>query len=230
MLLRNALWRSSMLIDQIDESMQLGKKYLNAKNAKSYLDDLSYQEGIILSEVDKYTYITKSRDALSKVCSLDRAGVLRIKHGFENIVDDLENMNATSLKKDVEELSDETVREKNALRIVWVNYRNERMKANDALIKALQDVISDEVGLNELSSLRNKVMQVEIGDDSTLQCVNMFSQKSKEIIKALEMSKKVENFLISISEGEDISLDMVTPEIIEWLKKHDLLKKIKVSI
>lgn len=219
-----------MLIDQIDESMQLGKKYLNAKNAKSYLDDLSYQEGIILSEVDKYTYITKSRDALSKVCSLDRAGVLRIKHGFENIVDDLENMNATSLKKDVEELSDETVREKNALRIVWVNYRNERMKANDALIKALQDVISDEVGLNELSSLRNKVMQVEIGDDSTLQCVNMFSQKSKEIIKALEMSKKVENFLISISEGEDISLDMVTPEIIEWLKKHDLLKKIKVSI
>lgn len=219
-----------MLIDDIEESMLLGKKYLNAKNAKAYLDEITYQEPIILKQISLYEKVVSARKPLSKVGVVDSIGFQRIKKGFKNIKDDVSSMDSHALSKDVEELADEISRELNSLRIVWNNYRSEHMKANEALIVALQNVIADEAGMDELSELKRSIALIDIGDENAIKSVELFASRSKDIIKALEMGDAVEEFLIALSEGQEVNLEMVTPEIHEWLKKHNLLRKIQISM
>ncbi len=219
-----------MLSKDIDHSMMMGKRYLNSNSAKEYMEGLQHAESLLTPVISSYNEIIVTRKHFSRISSLENTYTQRVKDIFIRIKDDLEEEDVKSVINDIEDIKHTLIQERSELERKWQNYRNTNLNANANLISALKNVIDDDTAMDELDGLKAKIYGRSIGDDKTINLVAEYVEKSRDLIKSLSMKKEVESFVVRIANGDDVTLDDISDDTWEWIKKHGLLKKIKVVI
>ena len=219
-----------MLSKEIDHSMALGKKYLNSNSAKEYVEGLQLAENRLTPVINSYHEIVSIRKNILRICSLEDTNMQRVKEMLVRIKNDLADEDVKSVISDIEYIKQSLTQEHSELEKTWQNYRNTNLNANANLISALKNVINDANAMGELDGLKAKIYSRSIGDDTTINLVAEYVEKSRELIKSLSMKKEVESFVVKIANGDNVTLDDISDDTWEWIKQHGLLKKIKVVI
>ena len=117
------------------------------------------------------------------------------------------------------------------LKASWSDYRAKKFSASLTLIKALKNVLDDDVLLNKLGELNKSIEGKSIGNRKMVQDIQEFCELTEELIESKKMDPDIQEFVKKLAVGKDvIYLCDITDEIFTWIKTNKLDKKIKISM
>ena len=93
----------------------------------------------------------------------------------------------------------------------------------------MHNIIKDDAALDELMDLKKQIDKDDMGNAETIECVAAFVDKCKALIKSLSLDDVTEEFIIKLTNNEEITLLDLPKETYMWLEEHSLLNKIRLS-
>lgn len=219
-----------MLLDEIKESQELGERYTTSSVSEQRLKEYEHiykkmkETGPIVSGLiqDQKNVSLISEQKIDEVDRLIKA-LLALKNELKSVTKTQINEYFSNL----EYLGNEA---KKKMELEWSNYRSENFSKNNNLITSLLNIIDSDERLDELGELKQKITSKGIGDAETKKQVERYKELTNEILHDLDMKDMVEDFLLKLSRGEDVTLADVDEVVMEWIIQHKIARKIKLSI
>ena len=219
-----------MLIEDISYSIKQGNKYLSSKVAKNNVSDLEKIQMDLSPIIVDIMKLYAQRKVYEKLEDLEEENIKSIRGYLNSIRKDIELDNTEDILNNMSFLKTRITEEKKYLTKIWRTYKNDRINSYAKLINALANIIDNGEVLDELGKLKSDIDKVDVGNDKEIDMISDYIKKSKELIKSLSLDKDTEKFVISITDGEDISLADVKNSTMNWLEDHRLLTKIKLVL
>ncbi|WP_248402989.1 hypothetical protein [Butyrivibrio fibrisolvens] len=219
-----------MLIEDISYSIKQGNKYLSSKVAKNNVSDLEKIQMDLSPIIVDIIKLYAQRKVYEKLEDLEEENIKSIRGYLNSIRKDIELDNTEDILNNMSFLKTRITEEKNYLTKIWRTYKNDRINSYAKLINALANIIDNGEVLDELGKLKSDIDKVDVGNDKEIDMISDYIKKSKELIKSLSLDEDTEKFVISITDGEDISLADVKNSTMNWLEDHRLLTKIKLVL
>ncbi|WP_026669770.1 hypothetical protein [Butyrivibrio sp. AE3006] len=219
-----------MLIDDIAYSTKQGRKFQDSKTAKDYVGDLERIQLSLTPLIADVIKLHTQRRLFEKIEDLEEDNIKSIKSCITSIEKDLDSDKIEQVFASLSQLNAKISDENKYLVQIWRSYKNEKINSYSNLIKALANIIDDATVLDDLAALKIQIDKAELGNDKDISRIAEYVDKSKSLIKSLSLDDDTENFIISITNGNEVTLADVQESTMNWLKDHNLLKRIKLGI
>ena len=220
-----------MLIEEINFSVIKGKKYLNSESTKNVVEDLEHIQSELSPLLIKINDLSAKRKVYARIENdgLAKQNAQVANSSIKTIARELDEGNIDLIRKDISSLKRAIDEEGIYLKQVWRGYRDERIKSYERLLVALHNIIKDDAALDELMDLKKQIDKDDMGNAETIECVAAFVDKCKALIKSLSLDDVTEEFIIKLTNNEEITLLDLPKETYMWLEEHSLLNKIRLS-
>ncbi len=221
-----------MLIEDINFSVIKGKKYLNSESTKNVVEDLEHIQLELSPLFIKLNDLAAKRKIYQKIENdgLAKNNAQVANASIKNISRELDDGHTELIRKDISTLKRTIEDENTYLKQVWRGYRDEKIKSYERLLKALHNIIEDDEVVDELMELKKIIDKDELGNADTIECVAAFVDKCKGLIKSLSLDEETEDFIIRLTNKEEITLLDLRKETYLWLEEHSLLNRIQLFI
>lgn len=219
-----------MLIDDINNSQALGEKYKSSSVSEQHLKDVEHIRDQIKTMLPSVVEVLMGVKNVKCITSDSIAEAERLIVQLSALKEKITNLDHSQVVMQLDNITMFKEQTDKKLEQIWANYRGDHYIPNANLIKSLLSVIDNDNRLDQLGELGNSISTKRIGDKKTVSDIKKYQEISTAIIKDLQMSSEVEEFVMKLSHGDEMVLSDVTDEIYAWLLEHHITKKIKIAI
>lgn len=219
---------SNTLIARIEEITASGESYKNSNVHKNRKDEIeksflpTYREAS-----NKFNSIINSYIALSRIriFSVDfepiKEAINRLK--FKMAHDDYDKMLANTLKKELDKIDAELLRN-------WKAYITERTSAIAGVLETLDKLIIDTPEKRILDSKKSIFFSSSIGSNMAITAIDDYVTIYNDLMGKLNLKESVLTFLKLLTSGRSVTLNDMNEEVYEWIKNSGFAGKISIGI
>lgn len=115
----------------------------------------------------------------------------------------------------------------NKINMVWQNHIKEELRTIKGSLQTIKRIIDDKLKITQLLTTCTQLEQSELTNDNYELYLQVIAE-SKAVINEINPTKAVKTFLDRALSGQATIRDL-NPEILEWLKKQNLVDKLKIT-
>lgn len=219
-----------MLINQINESLERLKIGASAETAKGLKKDLDALYEKIKSYEERICIFMKNTVETENTLNVPTEEKVRLINTLHRFVKDSIDGKTDLALQDLQNIDAEVSSGNKELKQIWSNYRAENFAASQKLIAALNTFIDEDIRLDQLGELRQRIETKSIGDSGTVEDIKRFRELTSELIDSKKMKPEVQDFINKLASGEEVLLSSISDEVYKWIKENKLDKKIVVAI
>lgn len=220
-MLLNDIDKVSELMEETNKQKEIINAYIHLQKIYNYIQE-------------NWKFILSPLIALSNLNDyIGDLDVVEIRNKMLYIIDLLNKLNSDTDKiedvrlTDINIIKDNSINLNGFIKMDWQDYMREKNEdILDSLV--LLEKIVDKVQILQLKTMINKISNDWPVTIDLLNKYNEAINESTQLIDGLNVTDNVKRFLLRVTKGE-ATLEDVDENIFDWLKKHNLIGKMKIQ-
>jgi hypothetical protein len=220
-MLLNDIDKVNKLMEDTNKQGEIITKYNRLQ--KIYNDIQENEKYILLPLIS----LSNLNDYLSDI------DISEIRNQMFYIIDMLNKLNKDIDKIDDVKLTDINIIKDNAINLdgkIKINWQDYMKEKNEDILDSLilLEKLVDKVQILQLKTAINKISKDWPVTKDFLNKYNDAIHESTQLINGLNVTDNVREFLLLVTKGE-ATLEDIDENIFDWLKKHNLIEKMKIQ-
>lgn len=220
--------KSNLLITRINEVKYAGESYKNAnmlrdkkKEIENFLENYNKLRERIISTTNIFKDLNENEINTDVDFSNIKNSLITLKAKIENDEYDknIVNMSKSELERINKDLSE-----------AWRTYILGKTSSIDGVIASLGDLISEMPERTKLSDKKLIFNGNKAGISKSIKAIDEYIMIYNELVDKLNLSEDVLRFLKLLTSAQKVTLDNLSIDIFEWLKKSGFSDKITLNI